>query len=215
EIIRTRLEPIDEKLIKDAKIEVVFPEEASIGGVAKGEESGYATKDYFLNEINNVLNIINDFKKKIDNFIVELDEFLKKADEEISDFKLPDGLHALTNGQKGHLEEFHQATYSWQDKRGWHHVRVEVTSFKIPFPTAYCESWCFETCTELKQPRGDFAIIIRRYDEDKDTKFWKFRYGGAGSIEDPNEAFKSGGIKVETIAHFGPHLEELKIKKTR
>jgi len=98
--------------------------------------------------------------------------------------------------------------YSWNDNRGWHHVQVEVTDFKIPRIKA--SSSLFQKCVRVKHAQQEVTVTVRRYDEDNVvSRGWAMRYrtnaADEGFTERPSDAAFSlpFGIKSVSKARHG------------
>ncbi|UCB56782.1 MAG: hypothetical protein JSV30_06210 [Candidatus Omnitrophota bacterium] len=109
-----------------------------------------------------------------------------------------------------------EATYSWYDSLGWHHVRVEVSAFTMPWVKPDTDRHVHRTDFEvwLKNYRGTVTVTVTRYDESNSASFaregtplWKFRYVKDAQAEqkikpeDPESALPYG-IKSEATASY-------------
>ncbi len=84
---------------------------------------------------------------------------------------------------------FNVALYSWKDNRGWHHVKVKVGDFNLPYLRIE-KDWFHDAESILENGSGSLSIKVARYDEDNQQVYfakkdpnvepavalWKFRY---------------------------------------
>lgn len=96
-------------------------------------------------------------------------------------------------------------TYSWHDKRGWHHVRAEISDFTLPHPKKEDRSfWDFSICLVGKNVKGTVWAKVTRFDEDRNiNKLWTMKQRknpqGAPPFDpaDPDEAL---GVGMESFS---------------
>ncbi|MFC1699845.1 TadE/TadG family type IV pilus assembly protein [Candidatus Omnitrophota bacterium] len=91
-----------------------------------------------------------------------------------------------------------EATYSWNDSLGWHHVRVEVSEFQLPRIHVDRESkwYGYKICIQLQPPTGTVWTSVQRYDQSspisylsRQREFWRSRYVADRGVRDaPDEA---------------------------
>jgi hypothetical protein len=67
------------------------------------------------------------------------------------------------------------STYSWHDNRGWHHVRVLISPFGLPYVKTHLK--IIENCVKLHNGSGTITVVISRYDQDNPVgKLWTMKY---------------------------------------
>jgi len=197
-----------------------------------GEKKKYEDK---LEELKAAIKVLDDSIALLDGHIAKIDTAGKKfGDARGAIYGLEVFLHGDSEAEPpttgigpeiqqalAALADLNKATYSWQDSLGWHHLKAEVSEFKIPTVNSYT-TWYGSTCGELLNARGKVTVKVTRYDQDKDVKLssgaslWNFRMRSnpqeAANFDpqDP-EAALARGITSSATASYGPDDGEIKI----
>ena len=106
-----------------------------------------------------------------------------------------------------------EATYSWEDSLGWHHVRVEASEFTLPsiYIRRHKRWYGSRICVYLLNYTGDVSVDVTRYDQAQDqsyfsngvTPLWRFRYSTAEAADPSNaEAALAAGIRSSGTARY-------------
>ena len=123
-----------------------------------------------------------------------------------------DGLEIGLEGYTGTGEviavKYNPVTYSWEDSRGNHHVKVCVQYFDMPRLRIQTNLWG-NTTYNLDFPTGDCGVEITRFSEGRNTYLWDFIYtkdAEAGGVdpEDAEAALARGiGVTAERYYNCG------------
>lgn len=107
--------------------------------------------------------------------------------------------------------------YSWQDKRGWHHVGAEVSDFKLPRPKAQSRS--FSTCVVGKRVAGTVKVTVKRFDEDRRVnRLLDFKQRQRSQNPSPNPADKRSldfGVVSVSEADYWWKNDGIRVKKAK
>ena len=126
-----------------------------------------------------------------------------------------DGLEVGLAGYTGTGEviavKYNPVTYSWEDSRGNHHIKVYVQYFNMP--RLECDRKWFlgkKTCTVVYEDEPKVCgVEITRFDEGRDTYLWDFIYTKDAEAEgvdpeDPEAALARGiGVTAERNYYCG------------
>ncbi|MBN3038979.1 MAG: AAA family ATPase [Candidatus Omnitrophica bacterium] len=160
------------------------------------------------------LDHLNNLRVRLVDAIIKLEDFT----DILADFNA-DILELYLEAQDSSYTYLREATYSWHDSAGWHHVHVDASTFKLPWiRTEKKKKWYgFEMCVYLEDHTGDITINVERYDQSTDRSFfargavplWKFRYvkdvnaedTGAFDPSDPDQAL-AYGVHTTAVARY-------------
>lgn len=127
-------------------------------------------------------------------YLYELKERIVKAIQDIVDCQerlanfnlLIENMYVFwLQGGEENFAQRRQAVYSWQDSLGWHHVRVQVSDFALPFLRHEEEDRWYghKERLHLENAVGTVWVEVTRYDQGTATSFaqrgvplWNFRY---------------------------------------
>lgn len=145
------------------------------------------------------------------SLMAELDGFMSTLQGIVSDLKD----HNLTPVDVPVVDG--DFIYSWQDKRGWHHVGAEVSNFKLPRPKV--ERTFAETCVIGKHAKGGVTVVVKRFDEDQHiNRLWDMKSRNNPTDPSPNPADSASldfGVRSEGMAVYGYKQHSVQLRSAK
>lgn len=157
---------------------------------------------------------LNALKEQVEQAITNLEDF----QERLTDFNADiEEMYAFwLQGMDENLAQRRQAVYSWQDSLGWHHARIGISDFAVPYIDHEKEDRWYghKERLRLRNGSGTVWVEVTRYDQGTATAFarrgrslWDFRYTKDAGTEtairpDNPEQALAAGITSKATADY-------------